>query len=53
MDIPLINPSFTIEFLKLREKKNIDIAVEFLRCADIFIDDIKLEEIESDVTQMN
>lgn len=52
LDVTL-NPNFTTKFLWLKEWKNKEIVVEFLKCADINIDDIRIIEVEKPVAQIN
>lgn len=48
-----INPYFTTNFLWLKEWKNKNIVVEFLKCADIDIDDVRIIEVERPIMQIN
>ncbi len=51
--IETLNQNFTTNFLWLKERKNIDIVVDFLKCADIDIDDVRVIEVERPLIQIN
>ena len=51
--IETLNQNFTTNFLWLKERKNIDIVVDFLKCVDIDIDDVRIIEVERPLIQIN
>lgn len=50
----MINPSLTINLLELNKQKNKKLVVEFLKCADIDVDDIEIVNVDMPtVVQIN
>ena len=43
----MIEPALTIDLLGLKQKKNKALVIEFLKCADLDVDDIDLLEIDN------